>query len=73
MLVAVNLVYYARARTEERHLRRDPAYRAYAAWIERHGLLARLQRRMPWRRPVAAPPPAQLVSAASDTSTGSSR
>jgi protein-S-isoprenylcysteine O-methyltransferase Ste14 len=73
MLVAVNLVYYARARTEERHLRRDPTYRAYAAWIERHGLLARVRRRMPWRRPVATKPPAQLVSAASDTSTGSSR
>jgi protein-S-isoprenylcysteine O-methyltransferase Ste14 len=49
MLVGVNLVYFARARTEELHLRRDPAYRAYAAWIERHGIFARLSSRIPWR------------------------
>jgi protein-S-isoprenylcysteine O-methyltransferase Ste14 len=53
MLVAVNLVYYARAKTEERHLRRDPVYRAYAAWIEQHGFFARLSAGMRWWRPAA--------------------
>ncbi len=43
-LVAVNLIYVLRARTEERHLMEDPAYRAYAAWIAEHGLFARLVR-----------------------------
>ncbi|MGE8580504.1 MAG: isoprenylcysteine carboxylmethyltransferase family protein, partial [Burkholderia contaminans] len=36
-LVAINLIYYTRAKTEERHLMRDPDYRAYAEWIEQHG------------------------------------
>ncbi|HEX8226109.1 MAG TPA: isoprenylcysteine carboxylmethyltransferase family protein [Allosphingosinicella sp.] len=37
-------VYYWRARTEERHLSADPAYRAYAEWMERNGPLPRLLR-----------------------------
>ncbi len=55
LLGLVNLVYYLRARTEERHLGRDPAYRAYALWIEEHGLLRGLARRLPFlrRRPPA--------------------
>jgi protein-S-isoprenylcysteine O-methyltransferase Ste14 len=47
MLAAVNAVYLARAKTEERHLSRDPAYVAYAVWINEHGLLRRLGRFMP--------------------------
>lgn len=43
-LVAVNLLYWLRAKTEERHLMRDPDYRAYAEWIARHGMFARLGR-----------------------------
>ncbi|KWK00158.1 isoprenylcysteine carboxylmethyltransferase family protein [Burkholderia stagnalis] len=43
-LAAVNLIYYLRAKTEERHLMRDPDYRAYAAWIAEHGLFARVRR-----------------------------
>lgn len=43
-LVAVNLLYFMRAKTEERHLMNDPDYRAYAAWIARNGLFARLSR-----------------------------
>ncbi|KVW25215.1 methyltransferase family protein [Burkholderia ubonensis] len=43
-LVAVNLIYFLRAKTEERHLMRDPDYRAYAAWIAEHGLFARIRR-----------------------------
>ena len=40
----MNLIYYLRAKTEERHLMRDPDYRAYAAWIAEHGLFARVRR-----------------------------
>ncbi len=46
LLLGVNLVYLFRAWTEERHLSRDPTYRAYAAWIAEHGLFARLGRRL---------------------------
>ncbi len=31
-------IYFLRARTEERHLALDPAYRYYAAWIAQHGI-----------------------------------
>jgi len=44
LLVAVNLIYLMRAKTEERHLGRDPVYREYAAWIEQHGMLSFLRR-----------------------------
>jgi protein-S-isoprenylcysteine O-methyltransferase Ste14 len=44
LLLCVNGIYFARAKTEERHLMRDPAYRDYAAWIARHGLFAPLRR-----------------------------
>jgi protein-S-isoprenylcysteine O-methyltransferase Ste14 len=47
LLGLVNLVYYARARTEERHLSRDPTYVAYALWINEHGLLRQLGRAIP--------------------------
>lgn len=55
LLGLLNLIYYARARTEERHLSRDPTYVAYALWIERHGLLAGLARVLPFIR-YRAPP-----------------
>jgi len=42
LLAGVNLIYFLRAKTEERHLSRDPAYRDYAQFIARHGLLAGL-------------------------------
>ncbi|HEX8513371.1 MAG TPA: isoprenylcysteine carboxylmethyltransferase family protein, partial [Allosphingosinicella sp.] len=48
-------VYYWRARTEERHLSADPAYREYAAWMDRNAPLPRLVRTIA-RRP--APPAA---------------
>ena len=44
LLGGVNLIYFVRARTEERHLSRDPTYRDYAAYIAREGLFARLRR-----------------------------
>jgi protein-S-isoprenylcysteine O-methyltransferase Ste14 len=43
-LVAVNLLYFIRAKTEERHLMNDPEYRAYAEWITRNGLFAKISR-----------------------------
>ena len=39
LLACLNLVYLLRAKTEERHLARDPDYVAYALWIDEHGLL----------------------------------
>jgi protein-S-isoprenylcysteine O-methyltransferase Ste14 len=52
LLVLVNLLYYARARTEENHLSRDPVYVQYAAWIRAHGVFCWLGRRQ--RAPRAA-------------------
>ncbi|NYH25766.1 isoprenylcysteine carboxylmethyltransferase family protein [Paraburkholderia bryophila] len=43
-LAAVNMLYFLRAKTEERHLMNDPDYRAYAEWIAKNGLFARLSR-----------------------------
>jgi protein-S-isoprenylcysteine O-methyltransferase Ste14 len=50
LLGLLNLLYYARARTEERHLSSDPTYVAYALWINEHGLLGRLARALPFAR-----------------------
>lgn len=41
-LALVSGVYYWRARTEERHLMADPAYRDYAEWMARNAPLPRL-------------------------------
>jgi steroid 5-alpha reductase family enzyme len=41
LLAAVGGVYYWRARTEERHLRSDPAYAEYHAWMARNGPVPR--------------------------------
>ncbi len=38
-LAGVNFIYYMRARTEERHLSRDPTYVQYALWMNEHGVL----------------------------------
>ena len=40
----VSLVYYLRAKTEERHLSKFAEYRAYSEWIAEHGLWARFRR-----------------------------
>lgn len=47
----VSGVYYWRAKTEERHLRLDPDYLAYDAWIARHGPVPRLFDRLLRGRP----------------------
>ncbi|MCB1884969.1 MAG: DUF1295 domain-containing protein [Geminicoccaceae bacterium] len=40
LILVTNLVYYLRAKTEERHLRADPVYRQYEAWIAQNGIVA---------------------------------
>lgn len=42
-LLLVNIFYYIRAKTEERHLLIDPKYQEYAEWISEHGIFARLK------------------------------
>ena len=49
MLLGVNFLYFMRAKTEERHLSRDPVYVQYALWIEAHGVL-RFAKRLPLLR-----------------------
>lgn len=46
LLCAVSGVYYWRAKTEEKHLLADPAYRAYWEWAQDHALLPRLMTRL---------------------------
>lgn len=60
LLLGVNLIYLLRAKTEERHLSRDPAYVSYAIWIEERGLFRFLKRlpvirRFAYRRPEVQP------------------
>ena len=44
LLSGVNIIYFLRAVTEERHLSMDPAYVEYRNWIESNGLYAILRR-----------------------------
>ncbi|MFN3433864.1 MAG: methyltransferase family protein [Sphingomonas sp.] len=46
LMGVVSGVYYWRARTEERHLGLDPAYRVYSDWIGRRGAVPRFLRWM---------------------------
>lgn len=60
IMVAVSGVYYWRAKTEEKHLSEDPAYRDYAAWMDRHGAVPRFLRflvgtQKPAKTPAVAP------------------
>ena len=50
MLALVGGIYFVRARTEERHLSRDPTYVAYALWMNEHGLLRWLGQAAPFFR-----------------------
>ena len=59
LLALVSGVYYWRARTEERHLGADPAYRDYAAWMERNGPVPRALRRLTGRGTKPAVLPAE--------------
>lgn len=59
VLAVVSGVYYWRARTEERHLSADPAYRAYSDWMERNGPIPRLIAAITGRRRESALQPAE--------------
>jgi protein-S-isoprenylcysteine O-methyltransferase Ste14 len=62
LLAMVCGVYYWRGRTEERHLGADPAYQAYAQWMERNGPIPRILNRLGSvlrRRPAAQAVPAE--------------
>jgi protein-S-isoprenylcysteine O-methyltransferase Ste14 len=61
ILACVSGVYFWRAKTEERHLSADPAYRDYAAWMARNGPIPRLLRTLsrPFRRPQPDAVPAE--------------
>ena len=71
-LIAVNLIYYIRARTEERHLSHDPLYVRYALWMERHGIMAWVQRFVKFARyrvPQGALTPEQQTETRRDHTT----
>ena len=56
-LGGVNTIYFLRAKTEERHLSRDPTYVEYALWMNEHGMLAFVGKWLPWlkyRAPAAS-------------------
>ena len=57
LLAMWNCVYFLRARTEERHLSRDPTYVAYALWMNDHGKLRFLTKWFPGLRYVPPTPP----------------
>jgi protein-S-isoprenylcysteine O-methyltransferase Ste14 len=63
MLLIVNGIYFLRARTEERHLSRDPDYVAYALWMNEHGALRPLATLVPFLR-YRAPAPSGRPRAA---------
>ncbi|MGD9591225.1 MAG: isoprenylcysteine carboxylmethyltransferase family protein [Candidatus Berkiella sp.] len=47
-LSGFSIIYYLRAKTEEKHLSQDPVYVEYALWINQHGLFARLGKILPF-------------------------
>jgi len=47
LLLLINGIYFARARTEELHLSEDPTYVAYARWIDEHGIFRWVGRLVP--------------------------
>ena len=55
LITAVSGVYYWRAKTEEKHLLSDPAYKEYAEWMDRNApiprVLNRIKRRIGWWPP----------------------
>jgi protein-S-isoprenylcysteine O-methyltransferase Ste14 len=52
----INFMYFMRARTEERHLSRDPVYVAYAVWMNENGVLRFLNRVSFFRYKPPVPP-----------------
>jgi len=47
MLLGLNLIYYLRAKTEERHLSWDETYVAYAEWMEQKGIFRSIGKLVP--------------------------
>ena len=47
LLILINAIYFARARTEEIHLSEDPTYVAYARWVEDRGVFRWVGRLVP--------------------------
>ena len=47
MLLGLNLIYYIRARTEERHLSRDPVYVEYALAMNERSMFSWLGKLFP--------------------------
>lgn len=50
LMTVVNMTYFLRARTEERHMSRDPVYVEYALWMNEHGVFAWLGKAIPFFR-----------------------
>jgi protein-S-isoprenylcysteine O-methyltransferase Ste14 len=66
-LGTLNFMYFMRAKTEERHLSRDPTYVAYALWMNEHGVL-RFLNRIPFvRDAIAYRPPANAQKPSAQT------
>ena len=62
LLLVVNGVYYWRAKTEEKHLLADPAYREYWEWAQHHAFIPRLCARLTGRsRPLVVLAPDERV------------
>lgn len=49
-IVGISSIYYWRAKTEEKHLSKDPVYVQYALWMNEHSLFAPLGRYLPFLR-----------------------
>ncbi len=48
LLLALNYIYYLRAKTEERHLSQYPEYVEYAEWMNKNGIFRWLSRIVPF-------------------------
>ncbi|MEP3224867.1 MAG: isoprenylcysteine carboxylmethyltransferase family protein [Parasphingorhabdus sp.] len=61
IMVAVSGVYYWRAKTEEKHLLSDPAYKEYAEWMDRNAPIPKavnwLKVKVGWWPPAEPPAP----------------
>lgn len=63
LLLVVNAIYFLRARTEERHMSRDPVYAAYCEYIDKKGVLRWVGRAIPLLRYKAPQPPGAVPAA----------
>ncbi len=68
LLCVMNFMYFMRAKTEERHLSRDPTYVAYATWMNDHGAL-RFLKRIPIFKYNPPPAPLQVATATEAVAT----